>query len=82
MRSVPLYRFVTVWGQITLQTIVIATLDVGMAGCEVLYHSAAKVEGMGPLQPFLDTNVEGGPNFVHPPWTAAMYGPSAHRPST
>lgn len=30
-----------------------------MEGCQVLFHSAAKVEGMGPLQPFLDTNVEG-----------------------
>ena len=30
-----------------------------MEGCQMLFHSAAKVEGMGPLQPFLDTNVEG-----------------------
>lgn len=34
-------------------------LSKGMEGCNLVLHSAAKVDGMGPLQPFLATNVQG-----------------------
>lgn len=34
-------------------------LSQGMKGCHIVFHSAAKVDGMGPLEPFLATNVEG-----------------------
>lgn len=34
-------------------------LSQGMEGCQFVFHSAAKVDGMGALGPFLATNVEG-----------------------
>jgi nucleoside-diphosphate-sugar epimerase len=36
----------------------------GMAGCEVVIHSAAKVDGWGPWEPFQETNVHGTKNVV------------------
>jgi nucleoside-diphosphate-sugar epimerase len=41
-----------------------AALAAGMAGCEVVYHAAAKVEDAGPWEDFLRDNVEGTRNAV------------------
>ncbi len=40
------------------------SLETGAAGCEVVYHAAAKVEDAGPWHDFLRDNVEGTRNAI------------------
>jgi len=37
----------------------------GMAGCDVIIHSAARIDGWGPWAPFQETNVEGQIAWEH-----------------
>jgi len=41
-----------------------AVLVEGMTGCDAVIHSAAKVDGWGPWEPFQQTNVDGTRNMV------------------